>query len=109
MEAEEQRLPVWLEEKIKRQNRDGVSYSRPWREDGGLNQVTAIHWRPGESNVLAESIIEKVTETPMPLVLDGHLYMIHRALGKLVEDEVTGGVIFWKDADGRESGDLEKG
>jgi hypothetical protein len=62
--------------------RDGVSCSCRYRlpvDDPGWLSVAAIHWRPGDPNTLAASIVEHVTgDTPMPLDLDGQKFMVVR-------------------------------
>ncbi len=88
-DSEELELPKWLIKRIKGQMKDGVTFSLNWRGENHL-KVTAIHWRPGARNALAKAIIKRVTEEPIPLELDGHLYLIHRAEGTLVSDDDGG-------------------
>jgi hypothetical protein len=63
---------------IERRIRQGVSVScRNWREHDMT--VTEIHWRPGDPNVLAETIINNVRDEDMQLVLDGNTYVVRKA------------------------------
>lgn len=75
-------IPPWLEERIDRQMREGVTLSVRWWLWGTgrrhRSDVAAIHWRPGEDNALARIIIKHVRAKPMPLSLDGRLFMVQR-------------------------------
>jgi hypothetical protein len=58
--------------------RDGISYEVDWEgeiEGDEDLKVIGIHWRPGEHNQLAQSIIKEVHERMM-LEIDGHRYWI---------------------------------
>ncbi len=70
----EPQLPQEILDKIERQQRDGVSIEY---KDGVRSRldITAIHWRPGDRNALAEIIINLV-QGPLKLELDGNEYLI---------------------------------
>jgi hypothetical protein len=65
--------PLWLEELVDRGIRDGVTLSVT--RGGARHEVTAVHWRPGDSNRLAESVI-RYADRPVLLDLDGHEYVV---------------------------------
>jgi hypothetical protein len=76
-----EKLPEWLEDKIAKQMRDGVTLSIRWRlpmDDPDHGQVASINWHPGDPNALANIILKYVYAEPMPLKLDGHKFMITR-------------------------------
>lgn len=81
---------------LKRDIKEGVSYSVNWKNwgTGKHANTTAIHWRPpfDPTYALARSIIDKVhaRNGPMPLELDGHLYLIQEVHGKLVPNDLGG-------------------
>lgn len=87
-------LDPWTMKHIQRTLAEGVSYSVNWRNLPGPTKTTAIHWRPpvDPSASLARSIIDKVHRhgSPMPLELDGHLYLITAVDGQLVPNEHGG-------------------
>jgi hypothetical protein len=76
-----EKLPPWLEEKIAKQMREGISLSIRWRlptDDPDHGEVAAIYWRPGDPNALADIILKYVYDKPVPLRLGGQKFMIHR-------------------------------
>jgi hypothetical protein len=68
-----------------------VTISFNWREKEGNRTGVAIHWKPGAENALATAIICQVKDEPVPLELDGQLFVIQRVHGRL-EDNEAGGV-----------------
>lgn len=97
-EAKTGRLDPWIMRRIKRTMKEGITYSVNWRDwPEGPAATTAIHWRPpvDPSATLARAIIDKVTQhtSPMPMELDGHLFLIQRVDGHLVPNE-RGGMDF---------------
>jgi hypothetical protein len=69
-----QQLPQELEEMITRQWREGVYLNVERRR----HLVTGINWRRSDPNVVAEMILNHVGEEEMPLILDGHKFMIRK-------------------------------
>lgn len=69
---DEEQLPSYILNAIEEGRRDGVTYSVERKHS---HVVTAIHWKPGDPNKLAESIV-KHTHWPLPLDLDGHYYLV---------------------------------
>lgn len=72
--VKEEQLPPEIEDQINESLRKGIYYTMDWRD---THEITEIHWRPGDPNALAESIIQNVTRE-MKLTLDGNEYLIRR-------------------------------
>jgi len=70
--------PAEITEVISKQRREGVSVSVASFEDSRKHRVTAIHWRPGDPNALAEMIIRNVGDEEVSLILDGNAYVVRK-------------------------------
>lgn len=69
------KMPEGLARIIEEGRRSGVTYEVNWPSGDVMHEVTAVRWRPGDRNGLAEGII-KHCHGPLKLVLDGHEYTV---------------------------------
>jgi hypothetical protein len=68
-----EQLPKEIEEMITRQWREGVYTTRD-----RFRGLTGISWRPGDPNAVVQMILNHVGEEEIPLILDGHRFMVRR-------------------------------
>lgn len=73
---EEFELDEETKEILRKYQHEGISYEVDWDAEQAKDlDLLAIHWRPGDPNPLAQSIIDEVKER-VGLILDGHRYWI---------------------------------